>query len=76
MVFNENGQWVADHLWVRQTWEHLRPGDSVEFFGSVLPYRRQDGTQSYTLGEVNGLVVLGNDTVLPTTALAEMKKKP
>jgi hypothetical protein len=31
-VFGEDGRWVADHLWVRQTWEHLRPGDLVEFF--------------------------------------------
>jgi hypothetical protein len=59
MVFGEDGQWVADHLWVRQTWDHLRPGDAVAFFATVVPYKRQDGTESYTLGEVNGLLVLG-----------------
>jgi hypothetical protein len=63
MVFAEDGQWVADHLWVRQTWDHLRPGDPVEFFATVVPYRRQDGTASYTLGDVNGLLVLGEDGV-------------
>jgi hypothetical protein len=52
---------LADHLWVRQTWDHLRPGDPVEFFATVVPYRRQDGTQGYTLDEVNGLIVLGED---------------
>jgi hypothetical protein len=61
MVFGEDGRWVADHLWVRQTWEHLRPGDLVEFFATVIPYRRQDGTESYTLGEVNGLLVLSGN---------------
>ncbi len=59
MVFGEDGQWVADHLWVRQTWDHLRPGDAVEFFATVVPYSRKDGTEGYTLGEVNGLIVLG-----------------
>jgi hypothetical protein len=54
---------VADHLWVRQTWDHLRPGDFVEFFATVAPYSRQDGTQSYTLGEVNGLLVLAKDVI-------------
>jgi hypothetical protein len=59
MVFREDGQWVADHLWVRQVWDHLRPGDPVEFFATVVPYSRQDGTTSYTLEGVNGLIVLG-----------------
>jgi hypothetical protein len=59
MVFGEDGQWVADHLWVRQTWDHLRQGDSVKFIATVVPYKRHDGTHSYTLGEVNGLLVLG-----------------
>jgi hypothetical protein len=58
MVFRDNGQWVADHVWVRQTWDHLRPGDVVEFYASVLPYTREDGTATYTLADVNGLVVL------------------
>jgi hypothetical protein len=62
-VSREDGQWVADHLWVRQTWDHLRPGDAVEFFATVVPYTRQDGTVSYTLSDVNGLIVLRQDEV-------------
>jgi hypothetical protein len=76
MVFGEDGQWVADHLWVRQTWDHLRPGDPVEFFATVVPYRRQDGTESYTLGEVNGLIVLGKDALLPSIPQVGVKKRP
>ena len=58
MVFALDGRWVADHLWVRQTWDHLKPGDLVEFFASVVPYRRKDGTEGHTLAGVNGLVRL------------------
>jgi hypothetical protein len=67
MVFGEDRRWVADHLWVRQTWKHLRPGDVVEFFATVVPYRRQDGTESYTLDEVNGLLVLEGNEIHPST---------
>jgi hypothetical protein len=61
IVWGEDGRWLADHLWVRQTWNHLRPGDAVEFCATVVPYRRQDGTESFTLSEVNGLIRLGPD---------------
>jgi hypothetical protein len=62
IVWGEDGRWLADHLWVRQTWSHLQPGDAVEFFASVTPYRRQDGTESFTLSEINGLIRLGLDS--------------
>jgi hypothetical protein len=66
LVFGEDGMLVASHLWVRQTWEHLRPGDVVEFFATIVSYRRHDGTESYTLGDVNGLLVLGEDEIHPS----------
>jgi hypothetical protein len=58
IVWGEDGRWLADHVWVRQSWDHLQPGDAVEFFASVVPYRRQDGTEGFTLADVNGLVRL------------------
>jgi hypothetical protein len=76
MVFGDDGRWVADHLWVRQTWDHLRPGDLVEFIATVLPYRRQDGTEAYTLGEVNGLLVLREDECRPPVPSGGTTDKP
>jgi hypothetical protein len=57
-VFHESGRLVADHLWVRRTWPHLRPGDLVQFFASVVTYRRADRSVGYTLDDLNGLIVL------------------
>jgi hypothetical protein len=36
----------------------------VEFFASVVPYRRQDGTEGYTLADVNGLIRIGSKNVV------------
>jgi hypothetical protein len=65
MVFDEDGKWIADHLWIRQTWDHLKPGDPVEFFADVVPYPRQDQTEGYSLDKVNGLVKLDHGELVP-----------
>jgi hypothetical protein len=49
---------VADHIWVRQSWPHLRPGQQVRFIATVVRYRRRDGSVGWTLDEVNGLETL------------------
>jgi hypothetical protein len=59
MVFAEDGRWLADHLWTPQVWDHLKPGDGVEFHASVVPYRRKDGSEGFTLGGISGLIVRG-----------------
>jgi hypothetical protein len=49
---------VADHVWVQQTWSHLRPDGRCRFIATVVSYRRKDSTEGWTLGDVNGLEVL------------------
>jgi hypothetical protein len=56
----QDGRLVADHLWVHQTWNHLAPGDNCQFFATVVPYTRRDGTAGWTLSDVNCLVVLSH----------------
>jgi hypothetical protein len=50
-----DGRLLADHVWVAQTWRHLRGGDLVQFFADVVFYSRGDRTLGYTLANVNGL---------------------
>jgi hypothetical protein len=49
---------VADHVWVQQTWPHLRPGKRCRFIATVAPYPRKGGADGWTLADVNGLEVL------------------
>ena len=49
---------VADHVWVQQTWAHLKSGDHCRFIATVLAYKRRDGSAGWTLGDVNGLEVI------------------
>lgn len=53
-----DGRFVADHLWVHQTWGHLAAGDRCCFYATVVPYTRRDGTTEWTLDDANCLVVL------------------
>jgi hypothetical protein len=54
-----DGRFVADHVWVRQAWDHLRGGDHVAFFAEVVAYPKGSSEAGYTLANVNGLRVLG-----------------
>jgi hypothetical protein len=53
-----DGRFVADHVWVRQSWGHLRGGDRVAFFAEVAAYPKGRSEAGYTLANVNGLRVL------------------
>jgi hypothetical protein len=55
-VCTADNRLCADHLWVRQSWPHLSPGDVVQFFATVVPYTRKDRSVGWTLADVNGLI--------------------
>lgn len=55
-VCTDNGRVVADHLWVDRAWDHLTPGDVIEFHATVVRYRRKNGETSYTLADANGVM--------------------
>jgi hypothetical protein len=53
-----DGRLVADHVWVQQTWPHLRPGGRRRLIAVVVSCRRRDSTEGGALADVNALGVL------------------